>query len=104
MQSCLLGCWKRMFAVTIIFWCQIFLSFHIVHGVLQARILEWVDISSFSGTRQSWVAMHSKAHSFTELHKPLCHYKAVIHERDNRILFNVKKEGYSDISYNMEKP
>ena len=31
-------------------------------------------------TRPSWVALHSMAHSFIELHKPLCHDKAVIHE------------------------
>ena len=29
----------------------------------------------------SWVALHSMVHSFTELHKPLCHNKAVIHGR-----------------------
>ena len=28
----------------------------------------------------SWVALHGMAHSFVELHKPLCHDKAVIHE------------------------
>ena len=31
-------------------------------------------------TRQSWVALHSMADHFIELHKPLCHDKAVIHE------------------------
>ena len=33
----------------LIFRCHIFLTFHTVHGVLQARILEWVAISSSSG-------------------------------------------------------
>ena len=28
----------------------------------------------------SWVALHSLAHSFIKLCKPLCHDKAVIHE------------------------
>ena len=28
-----------------IFWCHIFLQFHTVHGVLMARILEWVAVS-----------------------------------------------------------
>ena len=28
----------------------------------------------------SWVALHGMAHSFIELHKPLRHDKAVIHE------------------------
>ena len=35
----------------IIFWCRILLPFHTLHGVLQARILEWVAISSSSGLR-----------------------------------------------------
>ena len=30
-------------------------------------------------TRPSWVALHSMAHSFIELHKPLHHDKTVIH-------------------------
>ena len=32
----------------------------------------------FTMTQLSWVAPHSMAHSFTELHKPLSHYKTVI--------------------------
>ena len=34
----------------------------------------------FTMTCPSWVALHSMAHSSTELRKPLCHDKAVIHE------------------------
>ena len=34
----------------------------------------------FSMACLSWVALHSMAYSFIELHKPLCHDKAVIHE------------------------
>ena len=33
-------------------------------------------------TCPSWVALHSMAHSFIDSCKPLCHYKAVIHERE----------------------
>ena len=69
-----------------------FLPFHTVHRVTQARILEWFAIPSSSGgpnedlifselftmIHPSWVAPHSMAHSFTELHKPLCHDKPVI--------------------------
>ena len=33
-------------------------------------------------TWPSWVALHGLAHSFTELHKPLCRDKVVIHEGD----------------------
>ena len=33
-------------------------------------------------TCPSWMALHCMAHSFIEIHKPLCHEKAVIHEGD----------------------
>ena len=33
----------------LIFQCPVFLPFHTVHGVFQARILDWVAISSSSG-------------------------------------------------------
>ena len=70
--------------------CPIFLPFHTVHGVLAARILGWGAISSreprlvelFTLTHLSGVALHSTAHSFIELQKPLCHNEAVIHEGD----------------------
>ena len=57
--------------------------------VLLARILEWFPCSPpvdcvlselFPLTRPSSVALQGMAHSFIELHKPLCHDKAVIHE------------------------
>ena len=66
-----------------------FLPFHTVLGVLQARILKWVALSSSSGQCFVRTLHHdlsvismamSMAHSFTELHKPLCLDKAVIHE------------------------
>ena len=34
-------------------------------------------------TCPSWVALHSMAHSFTELHRPLRHNKAMIHEGES---------------------
>ena len=37
----------------------------------------------FAVTQPSWVALHPLAHSFTELHKPLCHDKAVIYEGEH---------------------
>ena len=40
-------------------------------------------------TRPSWVALHSMAHSFIELHKPLHHDKTVIHIN--------KVSGYNEI-------
>ena len=63
-----------------IFQCHIFLPFHTVHGVLKARMLKWFAIPFSSGphfselstmTRLSWVALHSMAHSFTELDKAM---------------------------------
>ena len=54
--------------------CLVIKFFHTVHGVLKARMLKWFAISFPSGpcfvstkTRPSWVALHSMAHSFTEL-------------------------------------
>ena len=65
-----------------IFQCAIFLSFHTIYGVLQARILivlpfpSLVDyiLSEFSiMTHPSWVALHSMSRSFTELDKAVVH-------------------------------
>ena len=66
----------------IIFWCHIFLPFHIVHGILEARTLEWFAIPStsepgfirtFYYDSSIWVALHGMTHSFIELCKPLHH-------------------------------
>ena len=76
----------------LIFWCHIIVPFHMVHGVLLARILEWwsglpfylpvdhVFSQFFTVTHPTWMALHGMAHSFIELPKPLCHNKAVIQE------------------------
>ena len=40
-------------------------------------LLQW---STFYQDFPLWVALHSTAHSFIELLKPLCHDKTVIHE------------------------
>ena len=48
-------------------------------GVLFPPLVDHVLSELFAMTCPSWVALHGMAHSFTELHKPLCH-KAVIHE------------------------
>ena len=60
--------------------CPIFLPFHAVHGVLKARILKWFAIPFSSGPHfvrilhHDWqVALHSMAHSFTELDKAVVH-------------------------------
>ena len=72
----------------LVFWCCVFLPFHTVHGILQARILEWFSISSSIGPHfvrtyyydVSWVVLHGMAHSFIGLHKPFCHDKALVHQ------------------------
>ena len=75
----------------LIFWGHRFV-FSIVHRVLKVRILEWVAIPSSSGPCSvrtlhsdlpSWGALHGKTHGLTELHKPLCHDKAVISEGEH---------------------
>ena len=66
----------------LIFWCQNFLLYHDVHGVLVARILERVAISSssrphlsglFIMTCPSKVGLCGMVYSFLELCKPLQH-------------------------------
>ena len=44
--------------------------------------VDHILLELFSMTRPFWVALHGMAHGFTELCKPLCHDKAVIHEGD----------------------
>ena len=66
----------------LIFQCPIFLPFHTVQGVFQARTLKWLAIPfssgpHFLGTLQndplSWVALQGLAHSFIELDKSVAH-------------------------------
>ena len=93
----------------IIFWCPIFLPFHTVHGVLEARTLKWLAIAFSSGPRlvrslqydlSIRVPLHGTAHSFTEVGKPLHHDKAVIHEGDVMCIlsemFVSEKKGHSE--------
>ena len=42
--------------------------------------VDHILLEVFTMTHPSWVALQGMAHSFTELCKPLCHKKAVIHE------------------------
>ena len=49
----------------------------VCHFLLQCKLSEF-----FTMTCLSWVALYGMAHSFIELHKPLSHNKAVIHEGD----------------------
>ena len=67
-----------------------FWLFHIVHGVLKARILKWFAIPFSSGSRfvrglhhdlSVLGGPHSMARSFIDLCKSLCYDKAVIHEK-----------------------
>ena len=43
----------------------------------------------FTVTCPFWVALHGMAHSITELHKPLCHDKAMIHEEVASLGFSI---------------
>ena len=50
-------------------------------GAVFHSVLQWTVLCQNSTmTHPSWVALYGMAHSFIELHKPLCHDKAVIHE------------------------
>ena len=71
----------------LLFWCQIFLSFHTVHSQQEY----WSELpfpppvnqvlsELFTMTHPSWVALHCLAHSFIELCESFRHDKAVIHE------------------------
>jgi len=69
---------------------SIILSFETLHGVLQEESwnglpfpppMDQIFSEFFTMTHPSWLAPHGRAHSFTELHKPFSHDKAVIHER-----------------------
>ena len=62
--------------------CSVFLSCHVVHGILKARIPKGFAIPFSSDscfvrtptmTCPSWVALHDLAHSFIELHKAVVH-------------------------------
>ena len=65
------------------------LPFHTVHGVSQPEYWsEWpfpppvghVLSELFTMSYLSWVALRPMAQSFSELHKPVRHVKAMIHE------------------------
>ena len=84
----------------LIFWCHIFLPFHIVHGTLQARILEWFAMPSFSGSCFV-ITLHydlsvldgpgqhvSRLHSYTNPSLP-----SVIHEGESSFRFTEKFRG-----------
>ena len=65
------------------------MCYHTVHGFSRQDCwsglpfpppVDHVLSELFTVIRPSWVALHSMASSFPELHKPLCHNKVVIHE------------------------
>ena len=49
-------------------------------GMLFPPPVDHILSELFTVTYLSWVALHSITHNFIELHKPLHHDKAVIHE------------------------
>ena len=70
-----------------IFQCPIFLPFHTVHGVLEARILNGLPFPSpvdhvlselSTITCPSWVALHGMAHGFIELDKAVVHVNRLV--------------------------
>ena len=87
--------WLKFMSIELlIFCCPMFLPFHtrILQFVGFPRQEYWSGLPSpslvdhilpeiFTVTGSPWVAQHSMAHSFFELLEPLCHNKAVIHEK-----------------------
>ena len=70
-----------------IFQCPIFLPFHTVPGVLEARILNGLPFPSpvdhvlselSTITCPSWVALHGMAHGFIELDKAVVHVNRLV--------------------------
>ena len=68
---------------------------HSVHGVLKARMQEWIVISYSSEPhfvttlhydQSILVALHGMTQRFMKLHKSICLHKAVIHEEDHTTL------------------
>ncbi|KAF7234791.1 Protein TESPA1 [Varanus komodoensis] len=55
-------------------------------------------------TCPSWVALHGIAHSFIELHKPLHHNKAVIHEGEDYVFFALKGPAAAEPALKMISP
>ena len=49
-------------------------------GVSCHFLLQWTAFCHNCSLWPSWLELHGMVHSFTELHKPLCHNKAVMHE------------------------
>ena len=73
----------------LIFWCLVVLLFILFRGFLWQEYWSGLPFPPpvdhilsvlFTVTYLSWVVLHGMAHSFVELHKPLRHDKAVIHE------------------------
>ena len=69
------------------FQCHIFLPFHIVHGVLKARMLKWFAIPLSSGPRfvrtfhhdpSVLAGPHGMALSFIELDKAVIHVISLV--------------------------
>ena len=56
-------------------------------GVVCHSFLQWITV-----THPSQVALHSMAHSSTELHNPFCHDKAVIYEGDQLLFIFVSSD------------
>ena len=59
-------------------------------GVFPHSHLQWITLGQNAPLWPfHWVAQHSVAHSFIELHKPFCHDKAVIREGVGNLWFQI---------------
>ena len=76
----------------LVFWCHIFCFFIPFMKFLRREYwsglpfpppVDQVLSELLTMSCLSWVALHGMAHSFTDLHKPLCYVKVVNHEGEN---------------------
>ena len=83
-----------------IFWCHIFLPFILFMGFSWQEYWCGLPLSPpgdhalselLTMTHPLWVALNRTAHSFFELHKPLCHDEVVIYEEDINIQENFNR-------------
>ena len=73
------------------------MPFYTVHDILEVRILNGLPFP-LPMICPSWVVLCDKAHSFTELSKPLCHNKAHEGEMPDWMDHNLESRLLGEIS------
>ena len=109
LHSSLVAYWTPSDPGGLILRCHIFLPFHIVHGILMERILEWLAISfsdgphfvrTFHSDCSVCKSLHHMAHSFINLCKPLHNNKAIIHKGDFWLYLFISNSNFMQLLLN----